>query len=327
MTKESVYEAVTQRVIDAIKNGDVAPWRRPWISGRPVQIRNGRPYRGINVFLLSLASYGDPRWGTFKAMKETAVKQARSEGREIIEKTTKRGRRTVTNYFESIDGKEQLFRSGVRQGEHATWIILWKPVHKHHTDENGDEADDSYLLLRQYAVFNAEQCDGIPPLPDAREHEPIEEAERIANGYIGPTVDFGGDVACYVPQLDFVKLPIPQHFTSEEAYYSTLYHELVHSTGHESRLDRLESTQFGSGPYAKEELVAEMGAAMLCGMAGIDNLDASAAYVGGWLERLQNDPELVVKAAALANKAADMILGETPVMNSQDSENREAVAA
>lgn len=326
MTKESVYQAVTDRIVSAIEAGGIAPWRKPWVGGGPVQVRNGRPYRGINVFLLSLASYGDPRWGTFKAMKESAVQAAKSEGRDIIEKATKRGRYTVTNYFEVIDGVEQLFHGGVNKGEKATSIILWKPVKKTRPSENGNE-DDSYLLLKSYSVFNAEQCDGIPPMPEAREHEPIEEAERIANGFIGPTVDFGGDRAFYSPTLDFVKIPIPENFTSEEAYYSTLYHELVHSTGHKDRLDRLESTQFGSGPYAKEELVAEMGAAMLCGMAGIDNLDDSASYVDGWLEKIKGDPKLVVQAAALANKAADLILGVQPESDSQDSEKAEAVAA
>jgi len=324
MTKESVYQSVTDRIVAAIEEGGVAPWRKPWVGGGPVQIRNARPYRGINVFLLSLASYGDPRWGTFKAMKEAAVAQARSEGRTIIEKTVNRGRYKVTKYFEAIDGTEHFFRGGVREGEHGTSIILWKPVKKKGDIPEGE--DDSYLLLKSYSVFNVEQCDEMPPLPGPREHEPMEDAERIANGFIGPTVDFGGDRAFYSPTLDFVKIPIPENFTSAEAYYSTLFHELVHSTGHESRIDRLESTGFGTGPYAKEELVAEMGAAMLCGMAGIDNLDESAAYVNGWLQRLNDDPKLVVQAAALANKAADLILGEQ--FDSQDSENPvEAVAA
>jgi antirestriction protein ArdC len=324
MTKESVYQSVTDRIVTAIEEGGIAPWRKPWAGGGPVQIRNDRPYRGINIFLLSLASYGDPRWGTFKAMKEAAVRHAKSEGRTIFEKTMKRGRYTVTKYFEEIDGVDHFFRGGVREGEHGTSIILWKPVKKKGEIPEGE--DDSYLLLKSYSVFNAEQCDEMPPMPEAREHEPIEMAERIANGYVGPTVDFGGDRACYSPPLDFVKIPIPANFVSAEAYYSTLYHELVHSTGHETRLDRLESTQFGSGPYAKEELVAEMGAAMLCGMAGIDNLDESASYVSGWLEKLKGDPKLVVQAAALANKAADLVLGVQFESDSQDPE-KVAVAA
>jgi antirestriction protein ArdC len=100
-------------------------------------------------------------------------------------------------------------------------------------------------------------------------------------------------------------------FRSVEGYYSTLYHELIHSTGHEKRLKRIERALFGTSPYAKEELVAEMGAAMLCGLAGIDNQDQSAAYVDGWLSALRNDRKLVVQAAAQAQKAADLILGTT----------------
>ena len=158
-------------------------------------------------------------------------------------------------------------------------------------DKKAPEVEpDSYFLFRYYSVFNAEQADGLPPFDDvAFDNEPIERAETIFLGFIGPTVTFGGDRAFYSPTTDMVRVPMLDQFESAEAYYSTLYHELVHSTGHESRLNRLEAG-FGTGPYAKEELVAEMGAAMLCGIAGIENQDQSAAYVAGWLERLRNDP-------------------------------------
>lgn len=270
-----VYQSVTDRIIASLEEGTV-PWAKPWVGGGPRNVENGRPYSGINVFLLTLAPYGDPRWGTYKAIK-------RAGGQ-------------------------------VRRGETSTQIVLLKRVNKRRSDsatEGDEESGGSYFLFRYYSVFNAEQADGLPPPEDlVYDHEPIERAEQIALGYIGPTVTFGGDRAFYSATTDMVRVPMLDQFRSAEAYYSTLYHELVHSTGHESRLDRLESTGFGTGPYAKEELVAEMGAAMLCGMAGIENMDQSAAYVANWLEPLRNDKKFVVSAAGQAQKAADLILGQ-----------------
>lgn len=270
MSRTDVYESVTDRIVAALEEG-VVPWRQPWVGGGPVNVRTGRPYRGVNTFLLGISKYGDPRWGTYKAIREVG--------------------------------------GNVRKGEKATWIVLWKPVKKR--AETEDE-QGSYLLLRQYAVFNAEQADGLPAFVTEYEHEPIERAQMVVAGYVpGPAVLYGGGAASYSPAKDLVRCPDLGQFTTPEAFYSTLYHELVHSTGHEKRLNRLEPALFGTDPYAREELVAEMGAAMLCGVAGIDNQDESASYVAGWLERLRNDRKLVVQAAAQAQKAADLILGTT----------------
>jgi antirestriction protein ArdC len=312
MVRADVYQSVTDRIIASLEEGTV-PWRKPWVGGGARNVENGRPYSGINVFLLALAPYGDPRWGTFKANKEAAVRQAIAEGREIIsEKKMVKGY-ARTEYFEIVDGQRQWFRGGVKKDEHGTQIVLLKRVQKRQAEQSGEgeEQNGSYFLFRYYTVFNAEQVEGLPPFEDtAFDNEPIERAEQISLGYIGPTVTFGGDRAFYAPLTDMVRVPMLDQFVSADAYYSTLYHELVHSTGHESRLDRLEKTGFGTGPYAKEELVAEMGAAMLCGMAGIENLDQSAAYVAHWLEPLRNDKTLVVSAASLAQKASDLILGQ-----------------
>ena len=262
MTKADVYQSVTDRIIKAIEAG-TCPWRRPWIGGGPINVRNGRHYRGINIFLLELAGYADPRWGTVKAINEAG------------------GR--------------------IRKGEKATWVILWKPVPKKRTPEQTDDEDPgNYMLLRSYPVFNAGQADDLPEFSTEFEHDPIERAEEIVRTYvpIGPLMQFGGGSAHYSPSRDLVACPQIGQFEKPEAFYSTLYHELVHSTGHSSRLDRLESTNFGSGPYAKEELVAEMGAAMLCGMAGIDNFDQSAAYVSGWLTSILTRQTNIPRARA-----------------------------
>ena len=271
MSRIDVYESVTDRIVASLEKG-VVPWRKPWVGGGPINVRSGRPYRGVNIFLLGMTEYGDPRWGTYKAIQEAGGQ--------------------------------------VRKGEKSTSIILWKPVSKRPTEDQ--EKGDQYMLLKMYSVFNAEQADDLPEYQTEFEHEPIERAQQIVDGFVGaPAILFGGDRACYSPPLDQVRCPELGQFRTVEGYYGTLYHELVHSTGHEKRLARLEPALFGTDPYAREELVAEMGAAMLCGMAGIDNQDESASYVGGWLERLQDDRKLVVQAAAQAQKAADLILGTT----------------
>lgn len=308
--RQDVYGSVTDRILAALEQG-TAPWRRPWVGGGPINVRSGRPYRGINIFLLGMTEYGDPRWGTFKAMQETAVKTAIDEGREIITETRMVGGYPKVTYFEIVNGEKVWFGGGVRKGEKGTSIILWKTVQKKRASEGDEAADDTYRLLRMYSVFNAEQVDGLPEYVTEYEHEPIERAQMVVDGYVGPAVLYGGDRAYYSPPKDLVRCPELGQFHTAEGFYSTLYHELVHSTGHEKRLARLEPALFGTDPYAKEELVAEMGAAMLCGVAGIDNQDESASYVHGWLKRLQDDRKLVVSAAAQAQKACDLILGTT----------------
>lgn len=272
--RPDIYQEVTDRIIEALEAGTV-PWHKPWRSiGGPVNL-NGRPYRGINVFLLELSGYGDPRWGTYKMVKAHG--------------------------------------GHVRRGEKGTRVILWKPVIR----EDGEDGDQSaaYMLLRTYTVFNAEQCDDLPQLElvEPTEHERIRGPEAVVSGYrLPPAMVFGSSGASYCPDRDLVRMPELGAFESADAYYSTLFHELTHSTGHKSRLDRLEPALFGTDPYAREELIAEMGAAMLAGTAGLEpRYQESAGYIAGWLGRLRDDRKLVIQAAAQAQKAADRILGTT----------------
>lgn len=315
MTKNDVYQAVTDRILEALAEGTV-PWRKPWTGTDevPTSLSSGKPYRGVNVLLLGLAGYGDPRWGTFKACKDAAVKAARSQGREIIEKQGKPGKRPY--FVEVVDGIEKPFLGGVRKGEKGTAVILWKPVSKDFPQENGETERGSYMLLRQYTVFNAEQCSEIPALEveELSQHEVNERAEAVWDGYkYRPGLGHGGNRAFYNPARDAVTMPHPEQFVGSDEYYQTLFHELVHSTGHESRLKRLEPAVFGSDPYAKEELVAEIGASMLAGLCGMSTAagDQSVAYIDNWSKRLKAEPKLIVQAAAQAQKAADRILGTT----------------
>jgi antirestriction protein ArdC len=272
------YERITGRITALLAQGTV-PWHKPWkaTTGLPRNLVTKKPYRGINVFLLLAMSYESPFWLT--------CRQANQLG----------GR--------------------VRKGEKACPVIFWKQ-RKIEDTESGEERN--IRLLRFYHVFNVAQCDGIKNAPTATmEANPITRpAAIVANMPQPPVVKHGMTHSFYSILEDCVGLPAQERFDHEEAYYATLFHELVHATGHETRLKRatlMEQAGFGSNPYCKEELIAELGAAFLCGQAEIveRTIDNSAAYLNGWLEQLKNDRTLIVQAAAQAQKAADFILGRT----------------
>ena len=282
--KATVYDVITDRILEKLEAGTV-PWHKPWKggdAGMPRNLKSMRAYRGINVFLLSCAGYGSPHWLTFR--------QAAQLG------------------------------GSVRKGEKGFPVVFWKwPEKAGDNPGRDDRVQARGPLLRYYTVFNVAQSDGIDD-PDAgdvptRTFCPIEACERVvATMPDPPRRVFGEARAYYRPSEDLVNLPPAELFDSDEELYSTLFHELVHSTGHSKRLSRPSVTDavlFGSHAYSKEELVAEMGAAFLCGHAGIETatLDNSAAYIASWLDKLKNDKCLVVHAAAAAQKAADHILG------------------
>jgi antirestriction protein ArdC len=267
------YALITDKVLEALEAGTV-PWRKPW-AGEPTSLQTGKTYRGINYLLLGCAPYGSPFWATYK--------QAQKRGGQV------------------------------RKGEKSWPAVFWKWLEK---EEDGKKR--RFPLLRFYRVFNSEQCDGLtlPEMPAATgENAPIEAAEIIwANMPQRPALE-GSSRASYSPSADRIGMPLPEVFNSREAYYGTLFHEMGHSTGHESRLDRdtVRDAAFGTHDYSKEELVAEMTSAFLCGHAGIDGatLEQSAAYIDGWRRKISKDPKLVVDAAAKAQKAADFILGRS----------------
>lgn len=330
-----IYQEVTDRIVEALDKG-VAPWRKPFktIGGRPVNINTGRPYRGINVLLLQLENHDDHRWGTYKAMRDAAIDEAKRQGRELVIETNARTKKTQV--WEIIDGERVWFKGGVRKGEKSTQVVLWKPVPAK-KNVAGETERDGYFFLTYYNVFNATQADGIPELEKyTREFTPIEQAQRIVGNYAfepgsgndGPPVYHGANGAFYVPSKDEVRMPDPEAFESDEAYYCTLFHELVHSTGHKSRLDRIEPALFGTDPYAREELVAEIGASFLAGAAEFESAggDQSAAYIGHWSQAIQDGgKKFVVTAAAQAQKAADRILGTT--FDDEEKESAEELVA
>jgi len=275
----NVYEIVTKQIIDKLEQGDI-PWHRPWIGGPAKNLISGKNYNGINTLLLACSNYSNPYWLTFK--------QAQAKG------------------------------GSVKKGEHGTMIVFWKTYDKNAPKDDDPDATDKRWVLRYYKVFNVEQCEGIET-PDIEKNEfnPIEACENIVNNMPNkPDIKHVENQAYYAPDRDFVNMPKQENFVENTGYYSTLFHELSHSTGHKSRLDRHNQDKvnhmFGSKDYSKEELTAEMGAAFLCGHTGIENktIDNSAAYIRSWVKKFKDQPKMVISAAAKAQKAADYILNK-----------------
>lgn len=285
----SSYEIITQQIIKKLESG-VIPWRRPWTTQLPTNLKSQKEYRGVNVFLLAMQGYASPYWLTFK--------QAQSIG------------------------------GHVRKGEHGTQVCFWKfGEYAKENKETGELENRSSVLLRHYTVFNVLQCDGLPDFGTGKRAnnatEQIAECEAIVAAMLNPPQIELSNAAWYRPSSDVVGIPPISTFDHAPEYYSTLFHELTHSTGHASRVGRegIETlNKFGSELYSKEELIAELGAAMLCGVTGIEQstIENSVAYIATWLKRLRDDSRLIVSAASQAQKAADYILGKS-FKQSEDS--------
>ena len=270
-----IYAAVTDRIIAQLEAGQI-PWHKPWIaSGQAVSRSTGKPYSLLNQLLLG--QHGE--YVTFH--------QCATEGGHI------------------------------RKGEKAQMVVFWKWIEQ----EDKDTGEKKQIpFLRYYSVFHLSQCEGLtakhaPQLPNTAHAD--QQAEAVIADYVqrsGVTIRHqDGDKACYHPSSDSITLPHIEQFTDTAAYYSTAFHELTHSTGHASRLNRLEKTAFfGSEAYSKEELVAEIGAASLVQHVGLEtphSFTNNAAYIQSWLKSLKNDKRLIVSAAGWAEKAVALILG------------------
>lgn len=287
---DTIYQMVTDRIVAALEAGTV-PWQKPWrVSGLHRNFNSKRPYRGINQFILDMVAadegYSSPYWITYKKLSEA--------GGTLIQKP---------------DAEKGT-------GQSSTPVVFWKMNRweTNEVDDKGNKVIKTIPMLRYFNVFNTDQVEGIDvPEVVADDFSPIEAAQAIVDNMPNrPKLSHGGDRAFYHPAKDSVRLPKQAQFLTPEAYYATAFHELVHSTGHDSRLNRpevMDLTSFGDDPYAREELVAEMGAAMLCGLSGIDaTFDNSAAYVASWLKRIKDDKKLIIGAAGKAQAAADYIL-------------------
>lgn len=275
----SVYEIVTEKIVKLLDEG-VVPWQKPWHSGIAPRNTDGRKYRGVNAFLLGVQPYADPRWTTFNNCRD--------------------------------------LKGCVRSGSKGTQVVFWKSWKVGGEDE--ELSEKTIPLLRYYTVFNVEQTtlvkDGALPAHEEPwlAESPIIVAEGvIANMPNPPGIDLTGHSAYYAPTVDAVVVPPMGRFDRPDDFYSTLFHELAHSTGHEKRLNRQDSSMrrnFSSEAYGREELVAEFAAAFVCNEIGIDRtVDNPASYIANWRQAIVGDPKAVVMAASRAQKAADYIQG------------------
>jgi antirestriction protein ArdC len=279
----SVYEIVTEKIIKQLESG-VAPWRKPWTCQIPANLLTQKEYCGLNVFTLASQGFPSRFWLTYN-------------------QATKLGGR-------------------IRKGEKSSPVIFWNIGDERETTTQDVTKEPSRpFLLRYYSVFNLSQAEGIDIpaslLQETRSNDPIETCEQLVQNMPDSPAFEQSDKAWYSPSNDVVGMPARGLFHSSEEYYATVFHELAHSTGHAKRLHRENfgnPLSFGSESYSKEELIAEMTAAMLCGIAGIEEriLENSAAYLKTWIARLKSDSRLLVSAASHAQKAADFIKGEAP---------------
>lgn len=275
-----VLGIITSKIIEHLEKGTV-PWRKPWADGgMPQNIVSKQYYRGINMLLLAAEQYEHNLFLSFKQVGDIGAK--------------------------------------VKKGMKGHIVVYWnKKENKPEASTEDAQVSEqkAKAILRYYYVFNVAQCENIPEkyLPQERETTELPTCEAIVNNMTNcPPIRHKENAAFYNFKEDFVNMPKKRSFKNDEAYYSTLFHELVHSTGHASRLNRdtiVQMAEFGSELYSIEELVAEIGTCYLQSYAGIqDQFLASTAYIQGWLSKLKNDRRLIFTAAKVAQKAVDYIL-------------------
>lgn len=278
--KANVYEMVTERIIAELEKG-VIPWEKPWTGVRAGAYNriSKKPYSLINQMMLKHTG----EYATFKQWAD-------------------------------LGGR-------VRKGEKSEIVVFWKILEKEETNpDTGEKEVQKIPMLRYYNVFHISQVEGVKPLEQPfTEVEPIEEADKIITDYITrENISFeecASNEAYYSPSRDAVVVPMKEQYKLINEYYSTTFHELTHSTGHKSRLDRLQTgavAAFGSETYSKEELVAEIGSASIMNMLGIETAKTfrnSAAYIQSWIKVLKNDNRFIVSAAGKAEKAVNYIIG------------------
>ncbi len=278
--KANVYEMVTERIIAELEKG-VIPWEKPWTGVRAGAYNriSKKPYSLINQMMLKHTG----EYATFKQWSDLG--------------------------------------GHIRKGEKSEIVVFWKILEKEETNpDTGEKEVQKIPMLRYYNVFHISQVEGVKPLEQPfTEVEPIEEADKIITDYITrENISFeecASNEAYYSPSRDAVVVPMKEQYKLINEYYSTTFHELTHSTGHKSRLDRLQTgavAAFGSETYSKEELVAEIGSASIMNMLGIETAKTfrnSAAYIQSWIKVLKNDNRFIVSAAGKAEKAVNYIIG------------------
>ncbi len=289
--RDDVYTRVTDAIIAELEKG-VRPWLKPWNAehmagkiNRPLR-HNGEPYKGVNVLMLWMAAeaqgFASPIWMTFNQAKE--------------------------------------MKAGVRKGAKGSLVVYANHLTRTETGEDGEEAERDVYFMKGDTVFNVEQIEGLPDRfyePAAPRLDPVQriDAADLFFANTGAEIRHGGNQAYYAGVTDHVQMPPFESFRDAEAYCATLAHELTHWTKHPARLDRdFGRKRFGDDGYAREELVAEIGAAFLCCDLGItpEPREDHASYLAHWLEVLKEDKRAIFQAAAHAQKAVEHLHGLQP---------------
>jgi len=279
MNRKDIYETVTANIIANLE--EAGSWSRMWTTSNPISLE-GREYTGINRLLLRCSNYSSNVFGTYNQI--------------------------------------QKHGGCVKRGEKGHFVLFWK-INKSMDGET--EKEKTWLMERYYYVFNSDQCEfnesGTRHLTSLigtkNENMLIKAAEEIVAciPYYIP-IEHNSTILCpaYYPIQDKIKIYPREQFHSSEEYFSVLFHELVHSSGHPSRLARIEpATRFGDHAYSKEELVAEFGSAFMCEIAGIEGtIESSAAYIRSWSHALRSNPDWVVSAVSKARKAVEFLVPE-----------------
>lgn len=273
---KDLAQDITNKVISLLERGNLPQFKKLWANGgEGYNYSTGKPYQGLNSLLTALATseggYSQNAWLTF-------------------------------NQANKLGGR-------IRKGSAGLPLTSYRFVQK--TGEGGK--DESYPCLTSFIVFNVADIEGIAFAFGENSTVTNADADVLSDAAsrIGVAVHFGHDSASYSRTFDRIKMPNPTDFISKEAFFAVFAHELVHSTGHNSRLARTFGAAFGDADYAKEELVAELGAAMLCAKYGVDsNIEGHASYLEGWLSALKSDKRFIFKASSCASKAVALLVGE-----------------
>ena len=282
LKKSDICKWILERLLRFVDKDD-SEWVKPWDFSLPMPMNadSGKNYSGSNIFPLMIAAafHGDHRFLTLKQIN-------------------KRGGRII-------------------KGESPYYAVFYKSYEK---EDAATGKPDKRFAMRFYKVWNVAQCTGLPfePPVEIKPMEPIAAVEKIISRLKGEGLKLqsGSSRACFIPKLDVVQMPPLGTFADSEAHAKTLFHELIHWTGHESRLNRegIASPKFGTEPYAFEELVAELGACFICGQLGISSEEDcdknSGAYLRTWIEKAKLDPTILIDASRLASKAMTFVLGE-----------------
>jgi len=276
----NTYQKITDYIINKIEKENLMPWHKPWLSKNLGNQKNGvtqHEYTGMNSFLTAISGFKSNEWYTFKQIN-------------------------------NLD-------ASIKSGEKGTPIVYFSMIKTKEVDEEGRLS--TFPLAKFYYVWNREQTT-LPQLETTEEKvidfNPIRECETIIENYANkPAITHNEYRAYYRVDTDSINMPKPESFYSNAEYYATLFHELGHSTGHESRLNRKLGNSFGSHDYSKEELVAEFTSAFLCAQAKLDVdypklFDNSASYLKSWIKVLKDNPKWLISAASQAQKASNYIL-------------------